>query len=72
MLHVASWGKEARKASSQTEKGAWGLILLPTSNENEYFRVEIFYFGMDGDLSQDSPWNNRLFKGREFQTISLV
>jgi hypothetical protein len=72
MLLIASWGKEARKTSSQTKKCTYGLILLPTGNESEYRRVGVCYFGKGAGFSNDSPWNNRLFRGREVQTVHLV
>jgi hypothetical protein len=72
MLLIASWGKGARKTSSQTKKCTYGLILLPTGNESEYHRVGVCYFGKGAGFSNDSPWNNRLFRGREVQTIHLV
>jgi len=72
MLLIASWGKGAHKTSSQTYKCAYGLILLPTGNENEYRRVGVFYFGKGAEFSHDSPWKNRLFRGRKVQTIHLV
>lgn len=72
MLLIASWGKGSHKPSNGRGKCAYGLILLPTGNENEYRRVGVFSFGKGGKFADDSPWNNRLFRGQKALTINLV
>lgn len=73
MLLIASWRKEFRKDGRQFKTCAYGLILLPTdNNENEYYRVGIVCFGQGGDFSNDPPWNNRFFRSRNLQTVHLI
>jgi hypothetical protein len=72
MLLVVSWGKGVRDVPGQANKCAYGLILIPTDNDNEYRRVGVFYCGKGGEFANDSPWNNRLFKGLKVQTIYLI
>jgi hypothetical protein len=72
MLLVASWRRKANKSSSQTKGCAYGLILLPSGDKSQYRRVGFFYFGKGPGYSRDSPWNNRLFKGKQVQKIQLI
>ncbi len=75
MLLVASRRKIPTRSANKLwteEIAAFGLILMPTGNENEYWRVGIFSLMQGGEYPEDPPWDNILFRGKQKQLIHMV